>query len=233
MVVVVSATSFHPHPAFFPTFDYLGVTRSQDGDGWLCPLWALKMLFWNLGVTSRTLRPCFLQSMIKTREWFFWFYNIQRKRQLWWMMHLYSALLCIFVHPKRFTIMWGSLLNHHKCAASTWMIHRTKAPVRSTHTSYRWRVERVIEPIKWMGIIRRPWLTRASFGNLVRTSVLDPYSLRAVPEESGPLFNVSSERQSLLTVIVSLSLHWGVRTHKENTGEHPLLVSLTPLPAAT
>ncbi len=24
-----------------------------------------------------------------------------------WMMHLYSAFLCIAVHPKRFTIMWG------------------------------------------------------------------------------------------------------------------------------
>ncbi len=23
------------------------------------------------------------------------------------MMHLYSSLLCIAVHPKRFTIMWG------------------------------------------------------------------------------------------------------------------------------
>ncbi len=23
------------------------------------------------------------------------------------MMHLYSALLCMAVHPKRFTIMWG------------------------------------------------------------------------------------------------------------------------------
>ncbi len=23
-----------------------------------------------------------------------------------WMMHLYSALLCIVVHPKPFTIMW-------------------------------------------------------------------------------------------------------------------------------
>ncbi len=32
-----------------------------------------------------------------------------------WMMHLYSAL-CIAVHPKCFTIMWGggSLLNHHQ-----------------------------------------------------------------------------------------------------------------------
>ncbi len=45
-----------------------------------------------------------------------------------WMMHLYSALLCIAVHPKRFTIMGGggggSLLNHHQCAASTWMMRR-------------------------------------------------------------------------------------------------------------
>ncbi len=40
--------------------------------------------------------------------------------------------------------------------------HRTTAPVRSPHTRYRWREERVIEPIKWMGIIRRRWLTRAS-----------------------------------------------------------------------
>ncbi len=24
-----------------------------------------------------------------------------------WIMQLYSAFLCIVVHPKRFTIMWG------------------------------------------------------------------------------------------------------------------------------
>ncbi len=28
-----------------------------------------------------------------------------------WMMHLYSALLCIAVHPKRFTIMGGGGLS--------------------------------------------------------------------------------------------------------------------------
>ncbi len=32
--------------------------------------------------------------------------------------------------------------------------HRTTTPVRSPHTSYRWRGESVIETIKWMGIIR-------------------------------------------------------------------------------
>ncbi len=85
--------------------------------------------------------------------------------------------------------------------------HRTTAPVPLPHTSYRWRGERVIEPIKWMGIIRRPWLRRASGGNLARTPGLHPYSLREVPwnffydhRESGPRFNVSSERQCFLTV---------------------------------
>ncbi len=103
------------------------------------------------------------------------------------MMHLYSALLCIAVHPKHFTIMWGGG-GLSSTATSVqhplgWCngCHRTTAPVRSPHTSYRWRGERVIEPIKWMGIIRRPWLTRSSGGNLTRTPGLQPYSLREVP----------------------------------------------------
>ncbi len=40
-------------------------------------------------------------------------------------MHVYSTLLCIAVHPKRFTIMWGggggSLLNHHQWSRSRWI----------------------------------------------------------------------------------------------------------------
>ncbi len=38
-----------------------------------------------------------------------------------------------------------NLLNHHQCAASTWMMRRLpqdNAPVHSPHTSYRWRGER-------------------------------------------------------------------------------------------
>ncbi len=153
-----------------------------------------------------------------------------------WMKHLYSALLCIVVHPKRFTIIWGGLSStttsvQHPlgwCDGS----HRTTAPVRSPHTSYIYAFsrrfypkrltlhssysfyilsalafpgnrthdlgvvstmlyhlsyrkatdgeEREIEPIKWMGIIGRPWLTRASGGNLARTPGLHPYSLRWV-----------------------------------------------------
>ncbi len=76
-----------------------------------------------------------------------------------------------------------------KCMRSShtsyrWRGERVIEPIkcmRSSHTSYRWRGERVIEPIKWMGIIRRPWMTRASGGNLARTPGLHPYSLREVP----------------------------------------------------
>ncbi len=75
--------------------------------------------------------------------------------------------------PKRYTIMRGGLSWTTTSVQYPlgWCdgCHRTTAPVRSPHTSYRWRGERVIEPIKWMGIIRRPWLTRASGGNLART----------------------------------------------------------------
>ncbi len=67
-----------------------------------------------------------------------------------WMMHLYSALLYIVVHQKRFTIMWGGGLYSTTTNVQHplgWCdgCHRTAAPV-----CYRWRGERVIEPIKWM-----------------------------------------------------------------------------------
>ncbi len=72
-----------------------------------------------------------------------------------WMMHLYSTLLCIFIHPKRFTIMWGGGLSSTTTSVQHplgWCngCHRTTAPVLSPHTSYRWRGERVKEPIKCM-----------------------------------------------------------------------------------
>ncbi len=102
--------------------------------------------------------------------------------------YLYSALLCIVVHPKRSTIIWGGGGGVFSTTTSVqhplgWCdgCHRTTAPVRSPHTSYRWRGEGVIETIKWMGIIRKPWLIRASGGNLARTPGLHPYSLREVP----------------------------------------------------
>ncbi len=96
----------------------------------------------------------------------------------------YIALYCVLLYTQSALQSWGGLFStttsvQHPlgwCDGS----HRTTAPVRSPHTSYRWRGERVIEPIKWIGIIRRPWLTRASEGNFARTPGLHPYSLRWV-----------------------------------------------------
>ncbi len=61
------------------------------------------------------------------------------------MMHLYSTLLCIAVHPKCFTIMWGggSLLNHHQCTASSWMMRRLPQDNgASALTTHQLQVER-------------------------------------------------------------------------------------------
>ncbi len=77
-----------------------------------------------------------------------------------WMMHLYSAL-CIVVHPHCFTIMWGGLSSTTTSVQHPlgWCdgCHRTTTPVRSPHTSYRWRgeshranqVDSVIDITKW------------------------------------------------------------------------------------
>ncbi len=50
-------------------------------------------------------------------------------------MHLYSALLCIA--QSTLQSCGGSLLNHHQCAASTWMMRRLPqdngAPALTTH----------------------------------------------------------------------------------------------------
>ncbi len=60
-----------------------------------------------------------------------------------------ALLLCIAIHPKRFTIKWGGGGSLSSTTTSVqhplgWCdgSHRTTAPVRSPHTSYRWRGER-------------------------------------------------------------------------------------------
>ncbi len=121
---------------------------------------------------------------------------------------------CIYIELFVYCCTPKVLYNHVRCLSSTttsmqhpleWCdgCHRTTAPVRSPHTSYRWRGERVIEPIKWMGIIRGPWLIRTSGGNLARTPGLHPTLYDGIfndHRESGPQFNVSSEKRCLLTV---------------------------------
>ncbi len=132
-----------------------------------------------------------------------------------WMMHLYSAFIVYCHTPK-------ALYNHvggGGLSSTTTSVqhplgwcdgsHRTTAPVHSPHTSYRWRGER----IKWMGIIRRPWLIRASGGKLARTPGLHPYSFYEKchgifndHRESGPRFNISSERRCFLQYSVPVTI---------------------------
>ncbi len=50
--------------------------------------------------------------------------------------------------------------------------------------------------------------------------------------ESGPQFNVSSERRCFLQYSVPITTLGNLDPHRLQ-GEHPLLASLTPLPAAT
>ncbi len=136
-------------------------------------------------------------------------------------MHLYSALLCIAVHPKCFTITWDGC-------------HRPMAPVRSPHTCYRWRGERVIEPIKWMGIIRRPCLTRVytlKVGIWPGHRGYTPTLYEKCPgifndhRESGPRFNVSSERLCFLQYSVPVTILGRYPAYPE-TGDLTVLLSL-------
>ncbi len=99
------------------------------------------------------------------------------------MNDVFYIVLCVLLYTQSAlqSCGGGSLLNHYQCAASTWMMWRQPqyngASALTTHQLQVERRERVIEPIKWLGVIRRPWLTRDSSGNLARTPGLHPYSL--------------------------------------------------------
>ncbi len=100
-----------------------------------------------------------------------------------WCIYI-ALLLCIAIHPKRFTIMWGvspqppPVCSIHLDDATAATGQRRQC---AHHTPATGGEEREIEPIKLMGIIGRPWLTKASGGKLARTPGLHPYTLRWVP----------------------------------------------------
>ncbi len=82
------------------------------------------------------------------------------------MMHLYGALLCIVVHPKRFTIMGGVSPQPPPVCS----IHMDDATAATGHRGYN------------------PTLYEKCHG------FFNDH------RESGPRFNVSSERRSFFTV---------------------------------
>ncbi len=137
------------------------------------------------------------------------------RRWVHWMMNEWCIYIALFVYcctPKAlFTIMWGvspqppPVCSIHLDDATAATGQRRQC---AHHTPATGGEEREIEPIKWMGIIRRPWLTRASGGNLARTPGLHPtlyekcHGIFNDHRESGPRFNVSSERQLFQSFIV-------------------------------
>jgi len=117
----------------------------------------------------------------------------------------------------------GSLLNHHQCALSTWMMRRQPQNNGSIHTSYRWRGERererVMEPIQltdegqWRECgqdtgVTPLLFTRSVLGFLMTT-------------ESQDLNLMFYPKAWACYSIVSPSLYWGFRTHTDHKVSTP------------
>ncbi len=153
-----------------------------------------------------------------------------RSRFRLWMRHLYSAL-CIAVHPKCFTIMWGGGLSSTTTSVQhplEWCdgSHSTTAPVRSPHTSYRWRGERdranQVDGDYWEAMIDKgQW---REFGQDTGvTPLLFTMSVMGflMTTESQDLGLTSHPKDGAFHSIVSPSLYWGIRTHTDHRVSTP------------
>ncbi len=137
---------------------------------------------------------------------------------------IYIALYCVLLHTQSTIQSCGGGLSSTTTSVQHplgWCdgCHRTTAPVRSPHTSYRWRRERVIEPIidtgQWWEFgqstgVTPLLFTRSAMGFLMTTECQD-LGLTFHPKE-GAFYS-----------IVSPSLYWGVRIHTDHrvSTQHP------------
>ncbi len=97
-----------------------------------------------------------------------------------WMMDFLCSALCIVVHPKHFTIMWGGLSSTTTSVQHPlgWYdgCHRITAHMRSPHTPATGGEEREsLRQSSGWGLLGGHEITRASGGNLARTPGLHPY----------------------------------------------------------
>ncbi len=139
---------------------------------------------------------------------------------------IYIALYCVWLYTQSaLQSCGGSLLNHHQCAASTWMMRRQPqdngASALTTHQLQVERRERSSQSSGW-GLLGGHDRQGPVEGILARTPGLHPYSFTRsamgflMTTESQDLgFNVSSERRCSFDSIVSPSLYWGIRTHTD------------------
>ncbi len=127
--------------------------------------------------------------------------------------------------------MRGSLLNHHQCAASTWMMRRQPqhngASALTTHQlqvvrreSHRAKQvdgdywEAMIDKGQWREFGQDTGVTPLLFTMCVMGFFNDH-------RESGLRFNISSERWCSFDSIVSPTLYWGIRTHTDHRVSTP------------
>ncbi len=154
-----------------------------------------------------------------------------------WMMHLYSAF-CVLLYTQSALQSCGGVSPQPPPVCSIHLDDATAATGQrrqcAHHTPATGGEERESEPIKWMGIIRRPWLTRASGGNLTRTPGLHPtlyekcHGIFNDHRESGPRFLTSHPKDgACLQYSVPITI-LGCQDPHRPQGEHPLLASLTP-----
>ncbi len=113
--------------------------------------------------------------------------------------------------------MRGSLLKHHQCAASTWMMRRQPqhngASALTTHQLQVERRERssqssgwgLLGGHDWQGPVEGIWPGHRGY---TPTLYEKCHGIFNDHRESGPRFNVSSERRCSFDSIVSPSLYW-------------------------
>ncbi len=146
-------------------------------------------------------------------------------------MHLYSAFIVYCHTPKAlYNHVGGSLLNHHQCAASTWMMRRQPQDNdASALTTHQLQVERreshranqvdgdyweaMIDKGQWREIGQDTGVTpllfkRSAMGFLMTT-------------ESQDLGLTSHPKDGAFYSIVSPSLYWGVRTYTDHRVSTP------------
>ncbi len=151
---------------------------------------------------------------------------------------IYIALYCVLLYTQSAlqSCGGGSLLNHYQCAASTWMMRRLPQDNgTSALTTHQLQVESqssgwgLLGGHDWQGPVEGIWpghwgytstLYEKCHGILMTTESQD-LGLKSHPKD-GALPHYS--------IPVTILGRWD--PHRPQ-GEHPLLVSQTPLPAAT
>ncbi len=142
---------------------------------------------------------------IKSNHWYMWYdicgrnVVLKKRRNLnewmidWmnaWMNEwfIYIALYCIFLYTQSTLQSYGGGLPSTTTSVQyplRWCdsCHRTTAPVRSPHTSYRWRGERIIETIKCMRSPHTSYRWRGERESLSQSSVCSHHTPATGGEE--------------------------------------------------